>query len=343
VNFSYDVDNAPLPRDTTVALFWGKGDTPIGNPVYSVPASQGEMGSYGPYTVDASTLGVRPAGATNLIEVADPDKLISEDTNTANNVSSLNPDIVVDSVSKLDATDFTVKYHVNNAALDQPVPIYVLRSPTQAYDPAQNNRLGSLLISGADETVGPHSITVPLDANASPWRGFNPFGYVLAVADPVPSIPPTVATPGIGIDSSAAYYHEYVIGAVSVGFTISVPWSADPPDWVQNMASSLMAAGYDKVIPYTWQSDSPLPGLAAAAGDVLYGQILDAISSLGSLGNNDVVDIHLIGHSRGAVVISEAMLDLVANPVPQLQQGYFKMTFLDPHPANNQYGLNASF
>ena len=56
----------------------------------------------------------------------------------------------------------------------------------------------------------------------------------------------------------------------------------------------------------------------------------------------DVIDLHLIGHSRGAVVITQAALDLQAleqtGAFPRLSQlgaGYLKMTFLDPHPATN--------
>jgi hypothetical protein len=50
----------------------------------------------------------------------------------------------------------------------------------------------------------------------------------------------------------------------------------------------------------------------------------------------DVVDIHLISHSRGAVVISEALADLFgpsATVMPALSAGYKKVTLLDPHPA----------
>jgi hypothetical protein len=47
------------------------------------------------------------------------------------------------------------------------------------------------------------------------------------------------------------------------------------------------------------------------------------------------VDIQFVGHSRGAVVISQALQDLVGTQDPALTGGYFRMTMLDPHPANN--------
>jgi hypothetical protein len=47
-----------------------------------------------------------------------------------------------------------------------------------------------------------------------------------------------------------------------------------------------------------------------------------------------VVDINFIGHSRGAVVISEVLQDLNGTNDPALRGGYMEMTLLDPHPAN---------
>ena len=49
------------------------------------------------------------------------------------------------------------------------------------------------------------------------------------------------------------------------------------------------------------------------------------------------MDLHLIGHSRGAVVISQALGDLVGTTDPVLAGGYKLMTVLDPHPGNNTF------
>src|SRR5262249_60530311 len=43
------------------------------------------------------------------------------------------------------------------------------------------------------------------------------------------------------------------------------------------------------------------------------------------------------GHSRGAVVISQALQDLVGTTDSVLDGGFKKMTLLDPHPANNHF------
>jgi hypothetical protein len=49
------------------------------------------------------------------------------------------------------------------------------------------------------------------------------------------------------------------------------------------------------------------------------------------------VDINFIGHSRGAVVISNVLQGLVGTKDPVLQGGFMEMTLLDPHPANNAF------
>lgn len=74
-DFTYSVANAPLPRGTSVSLYWSADDefdprldTPTG---YSI-AAEGAVGSYGPFHVDASALGTPPQGATHLLVVADP-------------------------------------------------------------------------------------------------------------------------------------------------------------------------------------------------------------------------------------------------------------------------------
>src|SRR5205807_2177663 len=51
------------------------------------------------------------------------------------------------------------------------------------------------------------------------------------------------------------------------------------------------------------------------------------------------VDVHLIGHSLGAVVNSVALQDLqrYEAQLPQLGAGFVQLTMLDPHPAHNAH------
>jgi hypothetical protein len=103
--------------------------------------------------------------------------------------------------------------------------------------------------------------------------------------------------------------------------------------------------GYSAAIPFFWPSFQPSDSALPQAGADLETEIAAVVFGLAA-GADDVIDLHLIGHSRGAVVISKAMQDLLASaawaPDSPLSRGYVKMTLLDPHPANNDYGLNAS-
>lgn len=102
------------------------------------------------------------------------------------------------------------------------------------------------------------------------------------------------------------------------------------------------------VVIFNWNEDSgfidegPNWNYAQAAGDVMQAMLRDAAYAAGEEGPSDLVSgrvVHLIGHSRGAVVISEAVrrLALAGLPVDQ-------MTTLDPHPVNGtldaRYDLN---
>jgi hypothetical protein len=343
VSFSYSVENAPLPRDTTVAVYWASGTKRMGGPIDPITTTQHAVGGpYGQSTVDVNALGIRPPGATNLIVVADPDNLISEDTNKDNNVKPLDPDIVVDSVHTKDSEKLTVEYDINNADVTTAFSIGIYRSATAVFDQNQNEQLAMLKIDvGADTTVGHHKKEVGVAEGLDQgklWPGFDPYKYVLAVADPVPSLV------GLGVDSSKAHYRNYIIGAVSVGFDLGAfGQDSDPGVWVNTMAGSLRAAGYDGAIPFGWASGSFNPQDILDAGQkYLVDKVNLAIQSLGTLGDNDVIDLHLIGHSRGSVVIGLAMQELLKDTDQHLQHGYFKMTLLDPHPANLDYDLNAS-
>jgi hypothetical protein len=109
------------------------------------------------------------------------------------------------------------------------------------------------------------------------------------------------------------------------------------------MTAALEAKGYTETIAYDWASDSlqQVSGKTVLHGALMAEQIRQTADALAVL-PNDVVDLHLIGHSRGAVVISQAAMSLNTNPGPrELQLGYIRMTLLDPHPARNRGSLFA--
>jgi hypothetical protein len=111
------------------------------------------------------------------------------------------------------------------------------------------------------------------------------------------------------------------------------------------MAGSLFGIGYSFAIPFDWAAASrvPLPGMATQAGENLADLVVSRVENFlttQGVQPNDSIDLHFIGHSRGAVVISSALQVLEETEqsgglLPQLAGGYVKMTMLDPHPAHN--------
>jgi probable HAF family extracellular repeat protein len=247
-------------------------------------------------------------------------------------------DVVVGSVRTTDSEHLTVDYDISRT-ITQPFQIGLFRSTSPQFDPQDNEPLGSIPVSGADESIGHHSLTVTVDGGLPPE--FSPYHYVLAVADPDGSL----AAAGYASDSNQATFRIYTIGAVSEGFSPGLPWITAPNEWVQTMADTLQSDGYDETIAFGWHSATPD---SSEVGDAIFdleNQITQAVNNLGPLQDNDVIDLHLIGHSRGSVVVSGTMIEVLGSiGMPQFQHGYMKLTLLDPHPANlDPYGLNADY
>ena len=255
------------------------------------------------------------------------------------------PAITLNSVSTKDANELMVNYTVKTDLQSEGVQsfeIAIFRSDQPHYEANDNNNVevASYQVTGDDLNEGPETITI--DSNDGDW-GMNAntlsdplvpdpqLPYVLAVADPQEQLPPGVTT-----DSTQAYFRIYTIATVTHGQEFSNQGAASAP-WVQSIVSGLQSEGFDSVIPVYWTSFPPAPGQTQAAGTDMYNQIVAAASRLSGLQENDIIDVQLIGHSRGASVIGVAMQDLITNPpnIPQLQHGYYEMTFLDPHPANS--------
>jgi hypothetical protein len=102
------------------------------------------------------------------------------------------------------------------------------------------------------------------------------------------------------------------------------------------MADSLGAEGYDEDFAFDWVQEvrQRRQGMTTVAANRLAKNIAQLAGSL-PLDPGDVVDLHLIGHSRGGVVIGQALdaLDKSAATPQVLSNGFFKMTMLDPHPS----------
>ncbi len=235
------------------------------------------------------------------------------------------PNIAVLSAKELSANSVSVSYQVQNTPVAQSFDIVIDRSSSTAIN-STTIQVGEAVASGTGLSVGTHTlvVNVPGSLLIDPSRP-----YVIAVANPSHAVKESSYA-----DNSASY-RITTIAAVTSGFGFPMP------PWVNEMTSDLSADGFDKTIAFNWAADSivPVSSLPLADGQKLANQI-DAYAL--SVPAGTVIDLQLIAHSRGSVVIDQAMWDLVAmeqsgqHPeLDGLEAGYTKMTFLDPHPATN--------
>jgi hypothetical protein len=251
-----------------------------------------------------------------------PFRLSLESLETRSLLNGATPDLQMLSATALSLSSVTVQYEVLNADLAAPFPLSIYRSADQPFGPLDDLLIGQIELDAPQLTVGIHAVNVPL----SQPRGINPaLPYILAVADPDNLVPE------MNEDNNIASFQIWVVGAVTHGYQIDGIF----PPWVDGMANSLLAQGYNAAIPYDWAAPSriPQPGIATLAGLDLASNIASTVAGLG-IAPNDVVDLHLIGFSRGSVVVTTAA-GLVPKADPPLAGGNLRLTLLDPHPARN--------
>jgi hypothetical protein len=235
------------------------------------------------------------------------------------------PNIAVFSVTEINANTVSVSYEVQTVAAPKSFTIAIDRSSSNAIN-ATSTQVGASSVTGLGLTVGTHTanVNIPGALLIDPSQPF-----VVAVANPTHAF-----TESTYADNSLSY-RITTIAAVTSGFTFP------QPSWVKNMASALSSDGFDYAFSFDWAADSiaPVSGLPAVDGQKLANQI-DSFAM--TLPHGTVIDLQLIAHSRGSVVIDQAIWDLVAmeqsGKHPELSglaAGYTKMTFLDPHPAQN--------
>jgi hypothetical protein len=333
-DFTYQITGADLTQDTTAMFYWATGtttDTILERATTPIPISMTTPLDQ-PVTVHLAPddfPGGAPTGARYLLAVVDPDNLIDE-SEEGNNVSFVGlRDIVMQWATAENAQSVTFQYEIKDEDLSQPIVFTVYRSNS---DPSSAIAITSpitvtpdqLDLDGQPATArGVHRITV--DASL-PIIASLP--YVIVQADTLDAIAEYDEA------NNTAFFRKYIVGAVTHGYE---SFFLGFPDWVNEVAATLhLGTGYDAVIAFDWSFTSGVsaPGFAVSAGHELAAQVRQVAESLG-IGTYDVIDMHFIGHSRGAVVISQALQDLEAESSPQLRSGYVKMTMLDPHPARN--------
>ncbi len=230
------------------------------------------------------------------------------------------PDIKMVSTTETSFSTVTVNYDVEAAVTSFRVAIY--RGATPQLNTQIDQLITTTTLSGPNDSLGDHT-GVPITISG----GLEP--------DPIQPYVIAVAT-GPDNQSTDADFEAVVIAAVSHG--LELPGTSLPPAWETQMVDSLRNEHFNDVIEWTWNySWVPKAGVATNAGDGLAQAIEQAVKNPQIVPNGAIVDIELIGHSRGAVVVNQAFTDLqaAASTIPQLNGGCWRETLLDPHPANS--------
>jgi hypothetical protein len=244
--------------------------------------------------------------------------------------------VVMESATTADSRSVTIVYDVVvPPGPTDPLSFQIDRSAVAQFDASALPVGGETIVAPGDGTPtldldaqpaaspGQHRLTIPIPGGLT----LNPeHPYVLAVADPAAAL-------ASGDPRATASFRTFVIGVVTHGGNQGTH-SKYAPLWELVMADSLKREGYDAVIPLNWVSSSNHPGAAAKQGLRLARRIRDVARRFPA---SDPVDLHLIGHSEGAVVNTVALERLSTQTPPQIRAGYIEDTLLDPHAANNRF------
>ncbi len=262
--------------------------------------------------------------------------------------------VTVESVTTADSKNLSIIYKVAANPTDAPFPIYVYRSSNATYSVNDTAAVpvAILNITAGDAVEGTHSITVSAFGTAgvsylfSQAQAFRPdptHKYLIVTADQSGTLAADDATT---IPQSG--FRFWLIGSVTHGYVGSIPavlnseiptdFAGDYQSFVDSFAKGLIADGYDAAVRFHWEyeADKAVPMQPVQQGVKLEQEILDRERTLG-VGLNDVVDLNLIGWSRGTIVVNSALTTLNADPntPADIKRGFICETLVDPHPANN--------
>jgi hypothetical protein len=245
-----------------------------------------------------------------------------------------------------DARGIEVEYTVDGEWQTRDVNFFIYRSARPELD--------------GSEPVAEPSVSVPASASATTTN-------TLRVAETVDLAPDTnkpyvVVVARYGGKESSAWFKKHLVGVLVHGYTFRrfyeivnfgsrdagltvADWLLGGPDaepWQENLASTLeRTACYDPAtFAFNWRHESidDVASLLTAKARELFGRIGATAAGLTAQHSGDVVDLHLIGHSRGVVMVTQALVER-ASPrganAPGLRGSYVIVTLLDPHPASN--------
>lgn len=260
------------------------------------------------------------------------------------------PDIRADFVTTDDSQSLRFGYEILGNIENSSVSFY--RSEDEVFDeedvPILQNVPLQYLTAGVHEQTALLAEGLPIDPTRT---------YVIAVFDQQNDV--------VELDelNNSAFFRKIPAAAIVHGFAPSAITSlffGNPdgtPEWQTALAGRLSELGYEYVLPFDWSAKSilPLPFMTTYAAEDLLETMLAQLGQKADaswgMTEYDVLDVHLIGHSRGVVVISE-MLDLLDNYFSSggvsaaeekirsaISRGFKRMTMLDAHPANISWKL----
>ena len=243
-----------------------------------------------------------------------------------------------------------VEYTVDSAWTARDVVFRVYRSARNEPDGAKPVVEQTLRIPAGPATT-PKTLRIVESVNLAPDPN-KP--YVIVVADQ-------------SRHESSAWFQKHLVGVLVHGYTFRKAYEVakylnagaglqmadwlfqneDVEPWQALLESTLEAACYSPAtFAFNWRHASiqaVSTELARQARARLYPRIVSTVTELVRAHTGDVVDLHLIGHSRGAVMVSQALLAAAAAPNATLRGGYIIATLLDPHPANNTFGVQEDY
>jgi hypothetical protein len=193
VDFGYTVSGADLTKDTTAALYWSSSDkfaNAIGGPIpgtsQAIPAGTLAK-TYGPFHVDAATLGAPPPTATHLLAVTDPDNVLGNFDASKNVLPLAIPDIKIVSADLIDPRTIKITFTVDGytGAFHPPFQLGLYWSRNDVVDSGDRFAGGTTIVFPPEDiNAAVHTANVTLtSAPPAPDR------YLLAMADPDHLIP----------------------------------------------------------------------------------------------------------------------------------------------------------
>lgn len=257
------------------------------------------------------------------------------------------PVFELESATTEDAQSITVRYETWPGLAGRPIRLTACRAAI----PALARCEGPLAEMIGVETLSAAELLVPGRHEATILAG--------TVLRPDTSKPYVIIVGDSAGETSQTHFHKWTMGVVVHGYAFRLAlsiaslttttedlvrqaWLGDEglEDWQPPMVQSLKSAYcYDAAtFAADWRFDSTLEmnSLLTARARELYDEIARRAINMTHQHEGDVVDLHLIGHSRGTVVISELLKEWKLRPSIALKGSHVRVTLLDPHPATNR-------